>query len=146
MSRDASAGFTVIEMLVAAVMLAILAAIAFPSYGDHVRRGRIAEATGKLAAMRIQLEQYYQDHRNYGATAGGCGIAAPAGDNFSFSCDWGSAASDQGYRITATGIPGRMTGFVYSIDQDGSRKTVALPSGWGTPPYDCWILSKGSGC
>jgi type IV pilus assembly protein PilE len=146
MVRDAPAGFSLIEMLVAVAIAAILAAIALPSYTDYMRRGRIPEATGRLAAMRIQLEQYYQDYLSYGSTASACGVAAPAGQYFSFSCNWGSVASNQGFLITATGNAGSMSGFIYTLDQNGARKTTGLPSDWGTPPYDCWVLSKGGGC
>jgi type IV pilus assembly protein PilE len=146
MYRDASAGFTLIEMLVVVMIVAILSAIAWPSYMDYLRRGRIAEATGKLAGMRIALEQYYQDNLNYGSTASACGVPAPSGLYFSFSCNWGAGASNQGYLITATGTAGNMSGFVYTIDHNGNRATTGLPSGWGSLQTGCWVLSKGGGC
>lgn len=146
MYRDASAGFTLIEMLAVVMIVAILSAIAWPSYTDYLRRGRIAEATGKLAAMRIALEQYYQDNLNYGSTATACGVPAPSGLYFSFSCNWGAGASNQGYLITATGTAGNMSGFAYTIDQNGNRATTGLPPGWGSLQTGCWVLKKGSGC
>jgi type IV pilus assembly protein PilE len=146
MVQNASSGFTLIEMLVAAVTAAILAAVALPNYADYIRRSRIVEATGKLAAMRIQLEQHYQDYLSYGSSAGGCGVPSPDGRYFSFSCNWGSVGSNQGYLITATGNAGSMSGFVYTIDQNGNRKTTGLPAAWGAPPYACWVQSKGGGC
>jgi type IV pilus assembly protein PilE len=96
--------------------------------------------------MRVQMEQYYQDNRNYGSTAAACGVVMPqATQNFTYSCNWGSAAANQAFTVTATGI-GSMNGFVYTIDEAGMRQTTGLPSGWGTAPASCWVVKKGGGC
>jgi type IV pilus assembly protein PilE len=70
-----SRGFTLIELMITVVVIGILAAVAYPSYTDYIRRGKISQATSELSAMRVRLEQYYQDNRNYGVA--GC---ADAGD------------------------------------------------------------------
>lgn len=142
-------GFTLIELMVTVAIIAILSAIAIPVYSDYVIRGKIPEATSALAGMRIRLEQYYQDNRNYGSTAAACGVAAPSGQNFSYGCTWGSTGSDQSYVITATGNSGGgMTDFVYTIDETGKRQTTKLPTKWGTAPpaINCWVVKKGGGC
>ena len=43
-----SGGFTLIEILVAITVVAILASIAYPSYQDHMRKGRRAAAQAFL--------------------------------------------------------------------------------------------------
>jgi type IV pilus assembly protein PilE len=137
------AGFTLIELMVTVAIVAILAAVAVPAYTDYVTRGKIPEATSTLASMRIQMEQYYQDNRNYNADDASCGVSNPASGNFSYSC----TGTNQTYKIVATGVASRgMTGFSYSIDQAGTRKTEDLPDGWGTPPASCWAVKKGGGC
>jgi type IV pilus assembly protein PilE len=147
-SNERQAGFTLIELMIAVAVVGILASIAVPSYRDYLTRGKIPEATTALSNMRVQMEQYYQDNRNYGSTAAVCGVAAPAAtSNFTYACNWGTGASNQSFTITATGS-GSMNGFVYSIDHAGARLTTQVPAGWGTAPpaISCWVSKKGGGC
>ena len=144
MDRDASTGFTLIELMISIAIIAILSAIAFPSYTDYVRRGRIAEATAALAAQRVSLEQYYQDHRSFGAGSA-CGVAAPPDAAFRYACE--TSDGGQAFLVTATGGSAQgMTGFIYTIDHGGLRRTTGLPATWGTAPLDCWVTARGGAC
>ena len=141
-------GFTLIELLITIAIIGILTAIAFPSYTSYIQRSRIAEATNQLATMRVQLEQYYQDNRNYGSTAAACGnnIGTLDGESFSFSCNSGTIATNQGYLVTATGKASRgMSGFAFTIDQDNTHQTTAFPGASGLP-RNCWIVRPGDAC
>lgn len=139
-------GFTLIELMVVVAIIGILAAIAVPVYTDYITRGKIPEATSALASMRIKLEQYYQDNRDYGSTAGACGVANPSSQNFTYTCNWGAGGTNQSYLVTATGVEGRgMKDFVYTIDQAGAR-TSTMPAKWGGATANCWVTQKGGGC
>ncbi len=61
--RRQSRGFTLIEVMIVVAIVAILSAIALPSYQEYVRRGRRAEARAALLAAAQWLER--------GATANG---------------------------------------------------------------------------
>jgi type IV pilus assembly protein PilE len=153
MKRSKNYGFTLIELMVTVVIIGILSAIAIPAYTDYVTRGRIPQATTGLSDLRVRLEQFYQDNRNYGSTVAGpaCGVANPANTaNFTFTCTRGGGASNQFFTATATGI-GPMAGFVYTINQNNVRATTGVPtSAWGAVPQtggaECWIVAKGGRC
>lgn len=144
-----SAGFTLIELMITVAIIGILAAVAVPAYTDYITRGKIPEATSALASMRIRLEQFYQDNRNYGSDDANCLVPSPAADNFTYTCNWGAGGTSQSYTVTATGVAGRgMGGFAYTIDQAGNRQTTQLPAAWGTAPpaIACWVVRRGGGC
>ena len=57
------AGFTLIEVLLALVILAVLVAIALPSYKQYRDRAMIAQAVNDIAAMNLHLRDYItQNH------------------------------------------------------------------------------------
>jgi prepilin-type N-terminal cleavage/methylation domain-containing protein len=52
-------GFTLIELMIAVVVIAILAAIAYPSYQDSVRKSRRADAKSALMEHAQFMERTY---------------------------------------------------------------------------------------
>lgn len=138
-----SGGFTLIEVMITAVIIGILAAVALPIYSTHVKRGAIPEAVANLAAKQNDMDKYYYDFFKYtGAQA--CADDTTTSKKFKFTCTL--TTDPQGYVLKATG-QGSMTGFVYSIDQSGTKSTVQLPSGWSYPsPNNCWATTKEGKC
>lgn len=67
MRRDLMLGFSLIELMVTLVVLAILASIAFPSYQDYILRSRRAEGKGELLRTQQNMERAYTDLNSYTA-------------------------------------------------------------------------------
>jgi type IV pilus assembly protein PilE len=136
-------GYTLIEVMITVAIVAILAAIALPSYSEYIMRSRITDATSALAGMRVKMEQYFQDNRTYvGACAANTVAPLPANTaNFTFSCPTLTAAA---YQVNAAGA-GSMTGFTYTINQSNARATPTVPTGW-TSSTTCWVLKKNGSC
>lgn len=151
-------GFTLIEVMIVVGIIAILAAIAMPMYGDYITRGKIQEATSALSDLRVKMEQYYQDNRRYSTTTGGetCGLTGgnlptvQGARYFTFTCAPLSvnAAGAQAYLITATGIDAQgMKDFELNINESNVKKTMSVKTGWTKPaPDTCWVQRKGGEC
>lgn len=142
---EAERGFSLVELMIALAVLAILAGIAWPSYSAYVQRGRILEAVTRLSEARAKMEQYFLDQRSYVDPSGACGIPPPApgaADAFALACT-GTAST---YTYTATGIAGgTMAAFAYSIDETGLRRTASLPANWSRHD-DCWTIRQDGFC
>ena len=63
-------GFSLIELLIAVVVVAILTAIAFPSYQGYMRKGSRAAAQALLIDVANRQTQYLLDARNYAVGPG----------------------------------------------------------------------------
>lgn len=86
-------GFTLVEIMTAAAIVAVLAAIAIPNYLSYTASGRQAEA-------KIALSNIYSAEMNFGAEAGfysACltqlGYVPAAGDTRYYSVGFSNAAS-----------------------------------------------------
>jgi prepilin-type N-terminal cleavage/methylation domain-containing protein len=164
-------GFTLIEVMIVVAIVAILAAIAIPSYRDYILRGRITDATNGLSTIRSDMERYFQDNRTYAAVAGPpaftppCSDATPAGlarrtfgEFFVVSClavDGGSPTNSMaggvagagpagGYTLAVNGT-GPVAGFVFLIDAQGNQATTGATgqaTGWGVSTTR-WCMRRG---
>lgn len=133
-------GFTLVEIMIVVAIVSILAAVALPAYTDYVVRGKIPDATSTLAAKRVQMEQFFQDNRQYtGAPA--CNADTAASQYFDFSC---AAQGTSTYILQAVG-KGSMVGFTYTINEANVKATSAVPAGW-TTNTTCWVTKKGGAC
>ncbi len=138
---SAAQGFTLIELMIAVAIVAILAAVAVPQYSQYVTRGRVPDATSALATKQVLIEQFFLDNRTY-AGAPACNSDATTSKYFTFAC---GSANATGFTLTATG-KGAMLGFNYTVNQAGAKSTtVPSDSGW-TGSSSCWVTKKDGTC
>ncbi|HFG1811247.1 TPA: type IV pilin protein [Vibrio cholerae] len=129
-------GMTLIELMIAVVIVGVLASIAYPAYTNYVKEGHRKEAMADMAKIQLYLEEKYQN----GYTATGIVDAQKVCNSF---C---SVDSDRykivvettatSYAITAT--PQSSKG--QNSDQcDGSAYTsLTLNEKGVTSPIGCW--------
>lgn len=142
--RRRTAGVTLIELMVAVAIVAILASIAYPSYRDQIIKSRRAEGKGLLLDTAQALEKCKTLYGAYDATnAGGaylCGVVTNiTGGN--------TIASTEGaYSVSATAAPGPATYEIQAVPQQTDPQCGTLTidqagkldeSGSGTVD-DCW--------
>jgi type IV pilus assembly protein PilE len=65
MSRPSDAGFSLLELLVAMAVLAVLASIALPTYADYIARGRRFEARAGLLEAAHWMERWRTERGRY---------------------------------------------------------------------------------
>lgn len=63
--RRSANGFTLIELMITVAIVGILAAIAYPSYTDHIRKARRADAQAALLELAQFMERHYSLNNSY---------------------------------------------------------------------------------
>ena len=107
-------GFTLIELMIVVIVIAILAAIAIPSYLEQSRKGRRADAMRAVGEYQLAMERWRAENPTYadcpsGVTCSGTRPALPpTTEYYSFNNSL-AAATAATYSIQA--VPrGRQTG------------------------------------
>lgn len=62
-----SAGFTLIEIMIAVAIIAVLAGIAIPAYNDYIREARLGAVRMNVEPLRLALEDHWLDNGSYAA-------------------------------------------------------------------------------
>ena len=70
--------FTLIELMIAIVVVAILLAIAYPSYMEQIRKANRTEAMEALSRAAIAQERFLFSYGRYATSLGGAATADPA--------------------------------------------------------------------
>jgi type IV pilus assembly protein PilE len=128
--KSSSRGFTLIELMITVAVIAILAGIAYPSYQQHVRKSRRAEAQSFMMAFAARQQQFLVDTRAFAATIDAVGVAMPANVALAYTANMPAPTPST---FTLTLVPRAHQASepcgTLSIDQNGT-KTAAIGGCW----------------
>jgi type IV pilus assembly protein PilE len=98
-ARGRPNGFTLIELMIVVALIAILTAIAYPSYVSHVSKTRRADAKTALLDLAARQERFFSINNVYATTPGQLGYSGTA-----FPVDV-QTSSQAYYQLTASANP-----------------------------------------
>jgi type IV pilus assembly protein PilE len=103
-------GYTLIEVMIALTILAVITAIAIPAYRGYISTAREAEGHNNLAALQMAQEEFFLENNTYFAGANTAAIEAASaflwtatGSDGVINFDYAVSTSGGGYTATATG-------------------------------------------
>lgn len=123
-------GFSLIELMIVIAVIGILAAIAFPSYVEYVRRSNRADAQSFLMNLSARQQQRLLDVRSYASALGDVGLTVP-----------GAVASR--YDITLVANNASVPTFTATATPSGAQAsdtcgTLTINNAGAKTPTTCW--------
>jgi type IV pilus assembly protein PilE len=139
--RSRSRGFTLVELMITIVIIAILSAIAVPAYRSYVQRSKRSEATSALLRIQAAQEKFFLQNNAYSANLAG---APPAGLGMLTVTDGGNynlalAVAAGGFTATATATSTQADDSkcqTFTINQNGVR--TAADGAAADNTTECW--------
>ncbi|WP_305080550.1 type IV pilin protein [Microbulbifer guangxiensis] len=143
-------GFTLIELMIVVAIVAILAAVAWPSYQNQVRSTNRADAQGALMGLAQAMERHFTQNGNYlEAAAGGADDGAPAifptqspldGSNKSYNLTIDVSDEGDSYELFATPIAGTVQASdgPLRLSSSGEKAWDRDNDGFDDPGDLCW--------
>lgn len=129
-------GVTLIELMIVVVIIAIIGAIALPSYRQYSIRAQRTEAKSALLQLATNQERYYQDNGNtFTSVLADVNMpAATENGNYTLSIDAGADTTTFTARATAVGGQAADDDDcqVFTIDAQGVRGATPDPND------NCW--------
>ena len=128
-------GFSLLELMIVVVVVAILSAVAYPSYQEHIAASRRAEARAALMEAAQYMEREFTLTGDYGsASLASAGLSTLPRERAYYQLAVSASGALFTLSATPTGGMSEDNCGVLILDQTG-RQTV---SGASLTAADCW--------
>ena len=133
-------GFTLIEVMIALVIMSILTAISYPAYINHVEKAKCTDAVGTLLTIATKQEKYHYNAGTYTDDMTDLGYDAdPAVSPESlFQVDATLTDAGQNYILTATRQGVDDSNLVYGNPTLTSTGVKSMVGGLSSGLESCW--------
>ncbi|WP_311197237.1 type IV pilin protein [Pseudomonas sp. GCEP-101] len=134
-AKKSQQGFTLLELMIAVVVVGILAAIALPSYSAYVRRAACEDGKGTLTGAAGLLERYRAQQNTYTGATLGAYAQSPVDGSAVLTIAANIDASGTSYTLTATPVNGGVLAGrgTITLTSTGVRGgSGALAGAWGS--------------
>lgn len=120
-------GFTLIELMITVAIVAILAAIAYPSYSQYVIRGHRAAAQSEMMDIANRQQQFFLANRSYAGSLAAMNYSLPAevSARYTAAIAADNAATPPNYTITFTAKDAQVSDGNLTLNSEG----VKTPAG-----------------
>ena len=128
------AGFTLVELIVAMVVMAIISSVAIASYRNFAMEGRRATALTALTDAASRQEQFFLNNKTYSGTVGSGGL------NVTTTIDGGYYILSIATATTACPLNRcwQMSAAPVGNQAEDSCATLSVDSDGSKTPNGCW--------
>lgn len=129
-NRHRNNGFTLIELVIALAVVAILAAVALPAYREQMRKSVRAEAQAYLTNLASRQQQFLVDRRSYAGALAVLNAPPPS-------------SLDGKFTFTVAAIAGPPPSYTLTANAAGDQAkdkcaAMSIDSAGNRTPASCW--------
>lgn len=122
-------GFTLIELMITVAIVAVLAAVALPSYTNHLRKGARTSAKAEMMDIANRQQQYLLANRSYASSLSELNYNLTTETSGRYNCAIATVASPPSFTITCTPKGSQAQGDdvqPLTLDSSGGRSPAKL--------------------